>query len=44
VSVRPVLFNADGSIDVVFDEQGHSGTIPAAEIMWISGIDGAPNH
>jgi hypothetical protein len=48
MSVRPVTFNADGSIDVVFDEMGHSGTIPAAEIKWLvilgGPLDGADNH
>lgn len=44
MSVRPVAFNADGSIEVVNDEMGHSGTIPAAEIKWTTGIDGSDNH
>jgi hypothetical protein len=44
MSVRPVTFNPDGSIDVVYDEQGHSGTIPAAEVQWASNIDGSHNH
>jgi len=44
MSLRPVQFNPDGSIDVVFDEMGHSGTIPAAEIKWTTGIDGSPQH
>jgi hypothetical protein len=44
MSVRPVLFNADGSIDVVFDELGHSGTIPAAEVQWATKIDGSHDH
>jgi hypothetical protein len=44
VSVRPVTFNADGSIDVVFDELGHSGTIPAAEVQWATQMDGSHNH
>lgn len=44
MSVRPVNFNDDGSIDVVFDETGHSGTIPAAEIAWTTNIDGSENH
>ena len=44
MSVRPIQFNADGSIDVVYDELGHSGTIPAAEVRWATGIDGTPNH
>ena len=44
MSVRPVLFHESGDIDVVFDEQGHSGTIPAAEVVWSQGIDGTDNH
>jgi len=44
MSIRPINFNADGSIDVVFDELGHSGTIPAAEIRWTTNIDGSENH
>jgi hypothetical protein len=45
MSVRPVVFNAaDGSIDVVYDEMGHSGTIPAAEVAWAQNMDGSHNH
>jgi hypothetical protein len=44
MSVRPVVFNADGSIDVVVDELGHSGTIPAAEIKWAKKMDGTDDH
>ena len=44
MSIRPINFNADGSIDVVYDEMGHSGTIPAAEIRWTTGIDGTTSH
>jgi len=44
MSVRPVTFNPDGSIDVVYDEAGHSGSIPAADVRWATGIDGTPNH
>jgi hypothetical protein len=44
MSVRPVLFNADGSIDVVFDELGHSGTIPAADVVWSTQTDGNHTH
>jgi hypothetical protein len=36
MSVRPVYFNADGSVAVVYDELGHSGTIPAAEVFWLT--------
>ena len=44
MSVRPVTFNADGSIDVVYDEQGHSGTIPATEVQWATRMDGSHNY
>jgi hypothetical protein len=45
MSVRPVTLNADGSIDVVFDEGGHSGTIPAAEVQWAPNpLDDSHNH
>jgi hypothetical protein len=44
MSVRPVTFNSDGSIDVVYDEGGHSGTIPAAEVTWDKDLDGADDH
>jgi hypothetical protein len=44
MSVRPVTFQANGDIDVVFDEGGHSGTIPAAEVVWATNIDGSRNH
>jgi hypothetical protein len=36
MSIRPIVFHADGSIDVVYDEGGHSGTIPAAEVAWVA--------
>lgn len=44
MSIRPVTANPDGSIDVVYDEQGHSGTIPAAEIQWAAKPDGSHDH
>ena len=45
MSVRPVVFYPDGSIDVVYDELGHSGTIPAAEVQWATHpMDGSHNH
>jgi hypothetical protein len=44
MSVRPVAFNADGSIDVVYDETGHSGTIAAADVQWSKNMDGSDNH
>jgi hypothetical protein len=44
MSVRPVAFLADGSIDAVYEEQGHSGTIPAAEIQWATDMQGQHNH
>jgi len=44
MSVRPVLFHENGDVDCVYDELGHSGTIPAAEVRWTTGIDGSENH
>jgi hypothetical protein len=44
VSVRPVAIHPDGSIDVVFDELGHSGTIAAAEIVWATDPTGNQHH
>jgi hypothetical protein len=45
MSVRPVTFYPDGSIDVVYDESGHSGTIPAAEVVWAtSPMDSSHSH
>jgi hypothetical protein len=48
MTVHPVSFNADGSIDVVYDEMGHSGTIPPEQIVWTIFLggpsDGAENH
>lgn len=44
MSVRPVTFKPNGDIDVVYDEQGHSGTIPAAEVKWATNIDGSDSH
>jgi hypothetical protein len=44
MSVRPVTFQANGDIDVVYDELGHSGTIPAAQVQWATQIDGSHNH
>jgi hypothetical protein len=39
VSVRPVGFHPDGSIDVVFDDRGHTGTIAPANIAHITRPD-----
>ena len=44
MSVRPILFHESGDVDVIFDEQGHSGTIPAAEVQWSKNMDGSDNH
>lgn len=44
MSVRPVAFNPDGSIDAVYDEQGHTGTIPAIGVAWADNPDGSHNH
>ena len=44
MSVRPVTFHPDGSIDVITDENGHSGTISINDIHYITNIDGSDNH
>ena len=44
MSVRPVAFHADGSIDVVYDELGHSGTIAVIDVVWSLNLDGSHNH
>jgi hypothetical protein len=44
VSVRPIKFLPNGDVDIVFDELGHSGTIPAAEVVWMTAIDGGETH
>src|SRR5262252_3165816 len=44
MSIRPTQLYPDGSIEVVYDELGHSGTIPAAEIRWTQDIQGQDSH
>src|SRR5262245_12829968 len=44
MSVRPITFQPNGDIDVTFDELGHSGTIPAAEVVWTTDVQGGHNH
>ena len=44
MSVRPVNFLPNGDIEIVFDEQGHMGTIPADKVKWTSDINGDENH
>ena len=44
MSIRPVTLNSDGSIEIVYDETGHSGTIPAAQVVWATNMDGSENH
>jgi hypothetical protein len=44
MSIRPVQFFPDGSIEVLHDELGHGGTISDAEIIWSQNMDGTPNH
>jgi hypothetical protein len=44
MSIRPVTFQPNGDVDCVFDELGHTGTIPAAEIVWTKAIDGTDDH
>jgi hypothetical protein len=40
MTVRPIGFHADGSIDVVFDEKGHVGTIAPANLGHVQRADG----
>ena len=44
MSVRPVTFLPNGDVEAVYDEGGHSGTIPAADIQWATNMDGSHNH
>ena len=45
MSVRPITFNEDGSIDYYYDEEQHSGTIPQDQINFLSDpISGQINH
>src|SRR5215471_17039452 len=44
MSIKPIRFYPDGSIDVINDEKGHSGIIPAADIKWVQNVDGSENH
>ena len=44
MSVRPTNFLSNGDIECIYDELGHSGTIPAAEIKWTTDISGSENH
>src|SRR5262252_629802 len=44
MSVRPINFLPNGDLEVVYDELGHSGTIPAAEIRWTQNLDGTDSH
>lgn len=44
MSIRPILVQPNGDIDVVYDEMGHSGTIPAAEVAWGTKLDGTHDH
>jgi hypothetical protein len=44
VSVRPVTFHPDGSIDVLFDETGHTGTLAPSQVVWGKNADGTDRH
>jgi len=44
VSVRPITFHTDGSLDVVYDELGHSGTIPGTDVLYGKNMDGTDNY
>src|SRR6516162_6082048 len=44
MAVRPITFQPNGDVESVYDEQGHTGTIPAAEVRWSTDPSGAENH
>jgi len=44
MSVRPFTFAPNGDLGVIYDEAGHSGVIPAAEVRWTTAIDGSDDH
>jgi len=44
MSIRPINFLPNGDVEVIYDEAGHSGTIPAAEVRWTTDMTGGENH
>jgi hypothetical protein len=45
MSVRPTRFLPNGDINAVYDELGHTGTIPAASVFWLTNpITGKDDH
>ena len=44
MSIRPTNFLPNGDIEIVFDEQGHTGTIPANEVKWATDPITGDNH
>jgi hypothetical protein len=44
MSVRPVAFQPNGDIDVVYDELGHEGRVLAAEVRWGISLGGGEDH
>jgi hypothetical protein len=44
MSIRPINFLPNGDLEVVYDELGHGGTIPAAEVRWTTDTTGADSH
>ncbi len=41
--IRPTLVHQDGSVDVVFDETGHTGTLTPDQIEYGKLMDGGVN-
>ena len=41
--IRPTEVHPDGSVDAVYDEEQHTGTVPAEQITWGQGMGGVPN-
>jgi hypothetical protein len=42
--IRPTVLHADGSVDAIFDEMQHTGTVLEAQILWARNIDGSENR
>lgn len=44
MAIRPIKFNADGSIETWHDERGHGGIIPEANIKFAKKPDGTDDE
>lgn len=44
MSIRPIVFNKDGSVNVWHDEANHGGTAPADALRFTSQLDGSSDY